>query len=192
MNTPPDFLIRKNIMHAYFLRHGETDFNKDRRISGHADVPLNDEGIQQAKEVIIPDECMYIVSSDLLRCRQTMEQVNTKYLPVRYDARLREKGYGTLEGRYWADVDPDETIWQTLRKNTYDFRAFGGESAENVKERLLEALYDLHDEALERGTPLVITSSGVIRFLHTLLAEPRDIIENVSVHAFELPKRSVV
>ena len=87
----------------YFVRHGQTDANMTKIIAGQQDVPLNQHGVEQAKETaeflqdIKFDACY---CSPLKRARQTCEQI-LKYhlgLSVVYDDRLKARDYGKVEG----------------------------------------------------------------------------------------------
>lgn len=63
----------------YIFRHGETDWNKERRFQGHTDIPLNQNGRQQASELALKIRKInpeLILTSDLLRAKQTAEIVN--------------------------------------------------------------------------------------------------------------------
>ncbi|MBI4224949.1 MAG: histidine phosphatase family protein [Candidatus Sungbacteria bacterium] len=177
-------------MKIYFVRHGETQYNKDGLITGHDDAPLTEEGIRQVKNVIfsIPSDCTAIYSSDLVRCRQTTAIFNEKLLlPVTYDVRLRERDFGSLTGKKIADLDP--IAIEKDKKQQYDYRAYGGESVENVKERILSCIADIRRKKKD-GKILVITSAGIIRLLHHLFkGEVREKIKNSSVHEFEFPSR---
>ncbi len=86
----------------YIFRHGETDWNKERRCQGHTNTQLNELGIKQAHDLsqrlsIYPIE--HIISSDLDRALSTANIVAQKIgVSVKSDPRLREMGYGEGEG----------------------------------------------------------------------------------------------
>jgi broad specificity phosphatase PhoE len=150
---------------AYFIRHGQTQDNIDRRIAGRTDVPLTEEGVEQAKAAAsdLPLDIAVIYSSDLLRCKQTTDILNEdRNIPVIYDARLRERNFGTLEGRLWEDVDAGTGLWKIDVAQQYDYRPYGGESVEEVERRVMACMNDVQ---LATGMPLVVTSAGVIRIL---------------------------
>ncbi|MBU2103864.1 histidine phosphatase family protein [Patescibacteria group bacterium] len=174
---------------AYFVRHGQTQFNVDRRITGHVDIPLTNEGIDQAKKAAqeLPEDCAEIFSSDSLRCRQTAEILNEgRNLPVTFDARLRERHFGSLEGQLWDDADPSGEIWEADKNQRYDYRQYGGEAVTDVQQRVEECIRDIKGKCT--GKPLVVTSGGVIRLLKNKLhGEVHGNIKNSSVHEFDLP-----
>ncbi|HEY5099343.1 MAG TPA: histidine phosphatase family protein, partial [Gaiellaceae bacterium] len=84
------------------VRHGETDWNAERRWQGHADVPLNDRGREQARvlaEQLTGESIDAIYSSDLSRARDTADIVGVRLgVPVVVDADLREIDVGPIEG----------------------------------------------------------------------------------------------
>lgn len=94
------------------VRHGETDWNLERRIQGTTDVPLNDTGRDQARDAAealraeLPDDApVVVVASDLARARETAEII-AETLGVaapRLYAELRERDYGEAEGVLVAD-----------------------------------------------------------------------------------------
>lgn len=89
------------------IRHGETDWNRDRRIQGTTDIPLNDAGRLQARDVALrllplltdPQRAV-LVSSDLSRARETAEIIAGLWgAPApRVSTGLRERAYGEAEG----------------------------------------------------------------------------------------------
>jgi probable phosphoglycerate mutase len=89
------------------VRHGETDWNRDRRIQGSTDIPLNDTGRAQARdaaatlrETLDPALPAVVVASDLSRARETGEIIAAELgLPAPHlYPELRERGYGVAEG----------------------------------------------------------------------------------------------
>ncbi|HYF58810.1 MAG TPA: histidine phosphatase family protein, partial [Burkholderiaceae bacterium] len=127
------------------LRHGETAWNRERRIQGQLDVPLNDEGLRQAEAAarrlaaqaahyrLVPAPgcpAPALVSSDLQRCRQTAEPIARALgLEPAWDARLRERGYGPFETRTYAEVQRDsaEAFARWLSRDP-DFALEGAET----------------------------------------------------------------
>lgn len=110
------------------VRHGETDWNRDRRIQGATDIPLNDTGRAQAREAADALSGDIVVASDLSRARETAEIIAEGLgLPSpRLYAGLRERAYGEAEGveaaefiRRWGDWHsaeiPGAEPWPVLR-----------------------------------------------------------------------------
>ena len=85
------------------LRHGATDWNREGRFQGRTDVPLNDEGISQARSAARRLQGVAfdtIVSSPLIRAVKTAEIIAAaSRKPVSVDARLIECDFGSFEGR---------------------------------------------------------------------------------------------
>ncbi|WES65534.1 histidine phosphatase family protein [Microbacter sp. GSS18] len=91
----------------FLIRHGETDWNRDRRIQGATDIPLNDTGRDQARlaaaeleERLDRRHPVGVVSSDLSRARETAGIIAERLAlpaPAAYPA-LRERSYGEAEG----------------------------------------------------------------------------------------------
>ena len=95
-------------MIVYFIRHGETDFNKRCLIQGMSDIPLNDKGVQQAgvaanwfkAQNITFDK---VFSSPLVRARKTAAIVSGRtFEAVQPDARIREMDFGVDEGKPYS------------------------------------------------------------------------------------------
>jgi len=91
------------------IRHGETDWNAERRLQGHLDIELNAEGVRQAAllaEALRSEPLDAIFSSDLRRARQTAQAIaDTRNLPVQIETDLRERCYGAFEGLRYAEID---------------------------------------------------------------------------------------
>src|SRR5690348_989834 len=92
------------------VRHGETAWNKDKRVQGHAHVPLNDEGRRQAMllaEHLLPTagDITAIYSSDLLRAMETSTYIANRIgKTVVPDVRLREIHMGEWQGLTPAEI----------------------------------------------------------------------------------------
>jgi probable phosphoglycerate mutase len=92
----------------FVFRHGETDWNREGRLQGHTDTPLNATGLAQAEalaEQLRRHRLEAVVSSDLLRARTTARIVAEAIgLPLFTESGLREVDVGAAEGLLWAEA----------------------------------------------------------------------------------------
>jgi probable phosphoglycerate mutase len=146
-------------------RHGETDWNSERRWQGHADRPLNDAGREQARDLAetLADRAIDVVySSDLMRAHETALIVAEQLgLPVEVDAGLREVDVGDWSGRVHTEIEEIDPAgyrrWQEGGKGWN-----GGESYQEMGERVVAAVLRL--AARHPGqTVLIVTHGGSIR-----------------------------
>ena len=92
------------------IRHGETAWNAERRLQGHIDIALNQEGLRQARALAgaLADQPLdAIYASDLARAVQTAQAVAARQpvpLPVQQQALLRERCFGGFEGLLYAEI----------------------------------------------------------------------------------------
>ena len=125
VTQPTDILI---------IRHGQTAWNTQKRLQGHSDIPLNENGRLQAVTLakILRDEPLHaIFSSDLQRAYQTAYEIAKIHnLPVHQDRSFRERCYGICEGmkdgeireaypesyKAWYAADPDHFFPDGERK----------------------------------------------------------------------------
>ncbi len=129
----------------FLFRHGETDWNREGRLQGHTDTPLNATGLAQAQvlgETLRTHRLDAVVSSDLSRARTTARIVaETLGLPLFTDAGLRETNVGAAEGLLWADAKTRFGEGLTERWYSDGDVAFpGGETGIETRMRGLAAL----------------------------------------------------
>ena len=148
----------------YFVRHGETDWNRDRRVQGQSDTPLNDAGRAQARAlgtVLAPIPFQAAFSSDLIRAVETAEIVlQGRELTIQTPDRLRERNFGSWEGRLVSALEADGLL--TGQVWPYVDAPHGGESIGDVEERAVNAMTaiaaDHADEVI-----VVVAHGGIIR-----------------------------
>ena len=142
-------------------RHGETDWNAQRRVQGHSDTPLNETGRAQAVALATTlegTELDAIYSSDLARARETARVVADRLgLPVRQLPELRERNFGSWEGL--TDTEILERF-PDAKSGTWG----DGETKEEMTKRVLRALRRIAD-AHPSGRVLVVTHGGPVRSL---------------------------
>ncbi|ABB07372.1 MULTISPECIES: histidine phosphatase family protein [Burkholderia] len=133
-----------------FIRHGETAWNRIKRIQGHIDIPLAETGLEQAQKLaarLARDardgaRLDAIYSSDLMRAQQTAQPfADALGLSLRLREGLRERSYGQFQGHDSAEIEtlfPDAyAAWQTRDPG---FAPEGGESQREFYHRVLHAL----------------------------------------------------
>ena len=150
------------------VRHGETDWNRERRWQGHADPPLNEHGRAQARALadrLAADGIGAVYASDLRRARETAHIVAERLaLPVAADPRLREVDVGEWSGLTHPEIE--ERFPESFRRwQRYDGPGWErGETYEEMGRRVVEALVEI---AAKHGDErvLVVTHGGPIRAL---------------------------
>jgi broad specificity phosphatase PhoE len=126
-------------------RHGRTSANARGVLLGRLDPPLDELGERQAAALrTAVAGAARVVSSPLLRCRQTAEALG---LPVAVDERWIELDYGELDGVPLREVPAD--LW-TRWTSYLDLAPPGGESLAALGARVRTACDDLADECAER------------------------------------------
>lgn len=91
------------------IRHGETAWNLERRLQGHTDIALNDEGLRQAGALglaLAGQQIDAVFASDLLRASQSAHAIASHHaLKVVCDKTLRERCYGAFEGLLYSEIE---------------------------------------------------------------------------------------
>ena len=175
----------------YFVRHGETDWNKIQRYQGQTDIPLNDTGRAQAArngrvlgEVLGARKASIgFVASPLERTTETMEIARTNMgLPARpfaTDERLKEQNFGHWEGLIWSELpklDPDG--FAARQADTWNWTPCGGENYETVRARVASWLSEL------RGDTVVVSHGNISRAVRGILLG----LDTVVIPKLEVPQ----
>lgn len=139
----------------YFVRHGQTDWNKAGRIQGHTNTELNDEGRKQAqivKEKLNGIKFDKVFASPLKRAKETAQIISEQ--EIVFDDRLKERCNGELEGKIKTEIkvfpdfnNPNET-------------RFGIEPLNDFKNRIKSFLDEIAKEYKDKNV-LVVTHGGV-------------------------------
>lgn len=149
-------------------RHGESDWNRDRRWQGHADRPLTDLGREQARELadrLAATELDAVYSSDLERARETAAIVAEPHqLPVKELPDLREVDVGSWSGLTRAEAE--ERYPNAFRRWTEGEEGWDdGETYEQLSERVVGAVLTI--AARHPGDRvLLVAHGGSVRAVH--------------------------
>lgn len=184
----------------WLVRHGETDWNRDGLYQGQADIPLNENGLRQARETAsklaqagVSFAALY--SSPLQRALQTARETAARlHLSVQLDERLKEIDQGDWTGRNYKEVvsqfdqtpsslAPQEadglTALQKAKLEAALQRAPGGESVTEVAERMAACASEI--AARHPGARVLVFSHGLA--LATLYCRVKSIpLEEVYQH----------
>jgi probable phosphoglycerate mutase len=149
---------------AYLARHGETDWNRERRWQGQTDIALNAAGRAQAEDLAAKVErsaIEHVHTSDLSRARETAEIVARRLGlgPVAIDPDLRERNFGVFEGLTFAEcAEKLPEMWARYVANRT--RPEGSESDQALAERMIRGVTRA---VLGDGIALVVTHGGAMR-----------------------------
>ena len=178
------------------IRHGETAWNAERRLQGHLDIPLNEEGERQAAALaraLAGESVDMIVSSDLSRAASTARAVaDVLGLPLQTDATLRERCFGAFEGLLYDELEArfPQAYAQWRVRDPHARYPDGERRAETFAEfaqRAVDAVTRIAD--MHRGKRILIVSHGgvldaVYRAAHGMdITAPRDFdVLNASIN----------
>jgi probable phosphoglycerate mutase len=168
----------------WLARHGETTANAANELSGWSDVPLTAKGEAQAralKPLLADQQFDAIWSSDLHRAIATAALAID--VAPRIDPRLREMGFGELEGVPWSRITP---TYRDGILGFVDFAAPGGEALSAFKARVRSFA-----DGLPPGRHLAFTHGGAIRALTMDLGEDR-FLRNGGLCAIDWTRRALL
>ena len=161
------------------VRHGETDWNVERRFHGHADPHLNENGRRQARalaEQLVDARLDAIYASDLARARETADIVGARtgiaVVPLR---ELREIDVGDWQGLTWDEIKarfPDSAQKWSDQGHGWT----GGETYDDLGERVVRALRSIADER-PAARVLIVGHGGTIRAVRAF-TEQRTVAES--------------
>lgn len=94
----------------FLVRHGETNWNKEQRMQGLKDIPLNEKGLLQAQKVgtyLAGYSFDVILSSPLQRAYQTASAIAAHHpkTPLRAHTSLHERSFGLLDGMTYEEIN---------------------------------------------------------------------------------------
>lgn len=168
----------------YFIRHGETDYNKDAKFQGHLNIPLNKEGINQAHVALEQSKQLKldkIYCSPLSRAKQTAEIINSYHnTKLIEDVRLKEIYMGSLQGRMLKDLSDEEK-----RLAFSNPEHFGGETHEQFCSRIISFFKEIEnsDENI-----LIVSHGGIYRALYKHLNN----LDSLEFNLKPLPNAKIV
>lgn len=145
------------------VRHGETNWNKESRLQGQEDIPLNELGRQQAKECgdyLKDDSFDVIITSPLSRARETAEIIQSMMnspIEIVEEEKFKERAFGEASG-----------LTMEERRKKYPNRSYPDqEDWEAFKERLFKGIQEIHQKYT--GKKVLLVAHGAV--INCILSE---------------------
>ncbi|MCD8198359.1 MAG: histidine phosphatase family protein [Lachnospiraceae bacterium] len=154
-------------MDIYLMRHGETEWNRIRRLQGITDIPLNENGITEAKRAAeglrdVPFDRIY--TSPLIRAKQTAEIVRgNRSIEIIETEGLKEISFGEYEGLICQKEGyniPDPNFPRFFEDPEHYRTAPGGESIRHLRERTLHFFRGIMEDPRNEGMTFLMTTHG--------------------------------
>lgn len=161
-------------MKIYFVRHGETEWNTQRRFQGRKNSPLTETGWEQAKKIAeslreIPFTALY--SSSLGRARETAGEIQKgRSISSEIMDEFIEISMGSLEGKTKSDFEREYPKQFLDYKNAcleYDPSSYQGETFQEIQKRLRKGLALLSERHQEEEIVAVVSHGMSLQILFT-------------------------
>lgn len=155
-------------MKIYFIRHGETEWNKKRKLQGQSDIPLNEYGKELAKvteEGLRDIDFDIVYTSPLLRAKETAEILKgDRDIKIIEDKRLLELGFGVGEGKGIDQIrkQPDIKLYNFLCKPEAYIPPRGGESFQDLHKRCKTFIDQVILPAEEKYNHILVVGHGAL------------------------------
>ncbi len=161
---------------VYFIRHGQTLFNREQRLQGWMDSPLSPKGKQQAHQIASKIKSLnlgiqYAYVSPLGRAQQTADILRQELgFQLEIDDNLREVSFGDFEGNTIKELDekfPGQ--WEARQSNKWNYRPPGGEANKDAVPRAKKIVERIQFHP-NGSSLLIIAHFAINRMILSLLA----------------------
>ena len=173
-------------MNLYVVRHGETIWNVERKEQGITDIPLTEKGKNDAlelQELISTLNIDVVISSPLVRARETAKILVNNSLPINTDDRIKERDWGMNEGALIDTVDKWD-CWDVIL-NT---KVQNIECIQDFMYRVSNFIEDIKVRYKDSNV-LIVTHSAVSRVIHYLL---ETIPEDANLSRIDIPNLRII
>ncbi len=153
-------------MNLYVVRHGKTIWNDQGRVQGITDIPLTDEGREEAKklqDLVKTLNIDVVISSPLSRAKETAKILVGSSLPINVDDRIKERDWGMNEGADINSVDKWDCWDVVLNTKVQNI-----ECIQDFMYRVSDFIEEIKEKYKDKNV-LVVTHSAVSRVIHYLL-----------------------
>lgn len=153
---------------VFLIRHGVTDWHRDRRLVGQREVPLNGDGVSQSKAVaqgLANVPIGEIISSPMLRAVQTAEIIAHQFkADITRDPRLTDLRFGKWEGMTYDEV-AQTADYQRIKAHPMTERLPGGEDLTQVRDRAIHSVEQALRDAPAGESLAIVSHATVLRIV---------------------------
>ena len=153
----------------YYVRHGQTLFNRLGRMQGWCDSPLTEQGLRDAAEAgeilkDVPLKAAFVSTSE--RCRDTCSIVlEGRNIPVYEMKGLKEVNFGIFEA-----VKMDECIEEVNeRRKNFRWKDVGGDDYDSFSERLIKTYHEIYDRCEDEDSVLIVSHGAAFIWMLSIL-----------------------
>ena len=157
----------------FIVRHGEINFNVEKRYAGSMDTELNHKGLEQTTEVASEVEKLnidLIITSPLKRCEHMAKIIKEKIqVPIIIMDGFRERAVGVYEGLTREEAkNKYPQLWAKNITRIYDDAPPGGETIREVEKRVTSSIKKIKSEYPDKNI-LIVTHAFIGKVIHKLL-----------------------
>lgn len=149
-------------MKLYIIRHGQTDWNRARRLQGRTDIPLNEWGRRVAeltREGLKDVTFDVAFTSPLIRAKETAELIlRGRNIPIIEDERIIEVNFGAYEGESFQ-LD-NENLQNFFSRPEAYYPVDGSESMKSILQRTGDFLLELYENPKYQESTILISTHG--------------------------------
>jgi len=184
-------------MVLYVVRHGQTDYNVQRRYAGSTDISLNDTGLQQAYETarMLKSAPLQVVAcSPLKRARQTADCILKSHPDAQFMIieEFAERNVGVYEGLTGEEIQQRyPELWQRQSVKQLDDAPYGGETIREFDARVERGMVKLKEKYNDKTVLIVchgFVSRSINRIAHGTALEEMDsfLLDNCQIARYEI------
>ena len=173
-------------MNLYVVRHGETIWNVEHKVQGITDIPLTEKGMKEAEELqelISTLNIDVVISSPLIRARETAKILVDSKLPINTDDRIKERDWGMNEGALIDSVDRWDCWDVVLNTKVQNI-----ECVQDFMYRVSNFIEEIKIKHKDKNV-LIVTHSAVSRVIHYLLGT---IPEDANLSRIDIPNLRII
>ncbi|HYX49668.1 MAG TPA: histidine phosphatase family protein [Ktedonobacteraceae bacterium] len=157
----------------WLIRHGLTDWNMHQRFCGRSDIPLSEQGQEQALWIakqLLQENISVIYTSDLVRACETAEIIASQRataVQIKKSSDWREMDFGEWEGLTYAQIAEQFKDQLGFFIDPEHHSPPNGESLAHVQQRVMDAFLAIvrSDVMLLTGDAVIISHAGPLRIL---------------------------
>jgi broad specificity phosphatase PhoE len=153
---------------VFLIRHGITEWHKEKKVLGQRDIGLNAEGVAQAQAIaahLAELPIGEVLSSPLQRAVQTAELVAARHkIEIARDPRLADFRAGKWEGMAYDEVQASEE-YQRFVADPLSQRIPGGEDLGQIRDRAVSAVEQALEDAPAGESVAIVTHAGIVRVI---------------------------